>query len=175
MASDAPQCIRVGRHRDLTGRAWEIWVRRALFAVPLAILALALANVFGQRPVTRSAASPEASLSMYAPDHVRGGDLFVARFHVQARTTLTDARLVLGSGWLEGMTVNAVSPNPSSETSANGSLSLDLGKVDAGRSYLLFADFQVNPTNVGRRPADVELYDGQRRLLRISREITVFP
>ena len=29
---------------------------------------------------------------------------------------------------------------------------------------MLFIEFQVNPTNVGRRRADVVLYDGDERL-----------
>jgi hypothetical protein len=33
----------------------------------------------------------------------------------------------------------------------------------------------VNPTNVGRRSADVALYDGDTRLLAVHRTITVYP
>ena len=35
--------------------------------------------------------------------------------------------------------------------------------------------FQVNPTNVGRRSADVDLYDGDVRLAGVRHTITVFP
>ena len=35
--------------------------------------------------------------------------------------------------------------------------------------------FQVNPTTVGRRSQDVELYDGERKLLNIHRTITIWP
>jgi hypothetical protein len=35
--------------------------------------------------------------------------------------------------------------------------------------------FQVNPTNVGRRPQDVRLYDGTTLLATIHRRITIFP
>jgi hypothetical protein len=34
---------------------------------------------------------------------------------------------------------------------------------------------QVNPTNVGRRAANVALYDGDTRLLTVHRTITIFP
>ncbi|MFN2470636.1 MAG: hypothetical protein ABR583_06540 [Gaiellaceae bacterium] len=40
---------------------------------------------------------------------------------------------------------------------------------------MLFLHFQVNPTNVGRHPADVELHDGETPLLRLDRTVTVFP
>ena len=38
---------------------------------------------------------------------------------------------------------------------------LDLGHVPAGQRHILFMQFQVNPTNVGRRPQSVRLYDGE--------------
>jgi hypothetical protein len=40
---------------------------------------------------------------------------------------------------------------------------------------VLYVDFQVNPTNVGRRAAPVTLFDGEEELLTIDRTITVFP
>ena len=35
--------------------------------------------------------------------------------------------------------------------------------------------FQVNPTNVGRRSAAVALYDGNELLARVDRTVTVYP
>jgi hypothetical protein len=35
--------------------------------------------------------------------------------------------------------------------------------------------FQVDPTNVGRRSQGVALYDGQRKLVELHRTITVYP
>jgi hypothetical protein len=52
---------------------------------------------------------------------------------------------------------------------------LDLGHIPAGNSYILFVEFQVNPTNVGHRSQAVELEDGQSQLLTIHRTITIFP
>jgi hypothetical protein len=34
---------------------------------------------------------------------------------------------------------------------------------------------QVNPTNVGRRSQDVELDDGEKAILTVQRDITIFP
>jgi hypothetical protein len=35
--------------------------------------------------------------------------------------------------------------------------------------------FQVNPTNVGRRSQDVGLYDGDTALVSVDRTVTIFP
>jgi hypothetical protein len=40
---------------------------------------------------------------------------------------------------------------------------------------VLYLQFQINPTNVGRRSQTVWLYDGARLLLTVPRTITVYP
>jgi hypothetical protein len=170
-----PDGIVLKRHRDLDRRRGEAWVRRALFVLIGLVPLLALFNLFGQRPHLSSAASPPASLEVYAPSRVRGGLLWEARFTITAHRELKDAVLELDKGWLEGMTMNTVEPAPVGEGSHDGKLVLDLGHVPRGQRHILFVQFQVNPTNVGRRPQDVSLYDGSRLLTTIHRRITVFP
>ena len=170
-----PDGIVLKRHRDLDRRRREAWVRRALLVLIGLVPLLALFNLFGQRPQLSSAASLPASLELYAPGHVRGGLLWEARFTVTAHRELKDAVLELDKGWLEGMTMNTIEPSPVGEGSHDGKLLLDLGHVPKGQRHILFVQFQVNPTNVGRRPQDVSLYDGSRLLATIHRRITVFP
>ena len=170
-----PDTIVLRRHRDLEGRRGDVWVRRALLALIAVVPLLALTNLFGQRPHVATAATEQASLEVYAPGHVRGGLLWEARFTVYAHQELKDAVLQLDKGWLEGMTVNTIEPSPVGEGSNDGRLVLDLGHIPSGQRYILFMQFQVNPTNVGRRPQDVRLYDGTTLLVTIHRRITIFP
>ena len=173
--ADVPDSIVLKRDRDLEGRGWQIWVRRALFALLPIVCLLALLNLFGQHPSTFVAKSPDAELKLFVPSRVRGGLLYEARFHVTAHRDLKSATLVLSSGWLEGMTVNTIEPSPVNEGSMNGNLTLELGHIPAGGSHILFIQFQTNPTNVGHRTASVELMDGDQKLLDIHRTITIFP
>ena len=173
--ADIPDTIVLKRDRDLAGRGWELWLRRGLFALLPVLVVLALVNLFGQRPGSATASSGAAKLKLYAPARVRSGVLFEARFHVTARRDLEKATLVLNPGWAEGMTINTIEPAPVNEASRHGWLSLELGHIPAGQSYLLFIQFQVNPINVGHRKQTVELYDGDTRLLRLGRTITIFP
>ena len=171
-----PDQIILKRDRDLEGRAWQIWLRRALFALLPIFALLGLLNIFGQHPQTTTAnAAGAASLKLFAPHTVRSGLLWQARFHITAQRDLKQATLVLSPGWLEGMTVNTIEPSPVGEASNNGRLSLDLGHIPAGQSYLLFMQFQTNPTNVGRRDASATLKDGDTPILQLHRTITVFP
>ena len=175
MPSERPQGIVLTHDRDLESRGRQIWVRRALMLIPAAIVLLAALNVFGQTRSVSSSASPVATLSVVAPERLRGGLLFESRFDVHARSDIADARLVLDDGWLEGMSINTIEPSPVSETSRNGKLQLDLGRLAAGDTYRLYMQFQVIPTNVGSRSADVTLLDGDTRIVTVDRSIAVWP
>ena len=174
--ADVPDAIVLKRDRDLEGRQHDIWVRRGLMSLVAAIPVVALFNVFGQRPDSHTLVSPAASLKIYAPARLRSGLLYEARFHVTARQELKDAYLKLGAGWAEGVSINTIEPSPMNESSDNGRLSFELGKIPAGESFILFMQFQVNPTNVafGRRQT-VELDDGKTKLLSFHRTVTIFP
>ena len=171
----APETLTLKRHRDLTGRAEYIWVRRALMLLVGALPVVALFNVFGQRPATAIGNAPAASLKVYAPTHLRGGLLYMARFTISAHQDVKKATLVLDSGWAESITINTIEPSPIDEGSDNGRLSFNLGHIAAGNKYRLFMDFQVNPNNVGSRDQDIELLDGKTHITTIHRSMFVFP
>ena len=162
--ADRPDGIVLKRHRDLEGRQWHPWVRRGLLALVAVVLLLALLDVFGQRPSTDRINSGAARL-----------EIFQSRFTIHALHELKDATLVLGPGWLNGLTVNTIEPSPVSEASRDGSLSLELGHVPAGSKYVLWVQYQVNPTTVGRKTQRVELEDGGLSILSTTQTLNVFP
>ena len=170
-----PDGIDLGRHRDLEGREWHPWVRRALLGLLVVFLLLALLNLFGQRPSGAEASNAEATLKVYSPTTVRSGLFFEGRFTVEAKQELKQATLALSQGWFEGITVNTIEPAPVGEASRNGTPTFELGHIPAGERHVLYIQFQVNPTNVGRRSIDVELYDGERKLFGIHRTLTIWP
>ena len=170
-----PDELVLSRHRDLEGRERQPWTRRLLLAILALVLGLAAVNVFGQRPHTSTAAARAGTLELYAPTRLRGGVFWMARFRVRAQAEIERATLVLDPGWLEQMHLNTIEPAPIGEASRDGRIALDFGRVPAGRSLLVFMQFQVNPTNVGRHSHDVELHDGETLLARIDRSLTVLP
>jgi hypothetical protein len=175
VASDVPDQLSLRHHRDLAGRERRPLTRWILLAALTAVIMLGLLNAFGQTPELSEAEGPAASLKVSSPTRVRGGLIYESRFTIEARRELENATLVLDPGWLEGMTLNTLEPGPVGEASRNGRLALELGHVPAGARHLFFLQFQVNPTNVGRRSQDVELHDGETPLLHIDRTVTVFP
>jgi hypothetical protein len=172
--ADIPDQLVLKVARDREGRR-DVTARRIALAALLVVLALGLLNVFGQRPATTAADADAATLEVYAPERVRGGLFYEARFTIEAREEVEEATLVLDSGWAEGITINTVAPGPIGEASRDGRLAFELGRIPAGQKHVLFLQLQVNPTNVGHRAQDVELYDGDELLATINRTITVWP
>jgi hypothetical protein len=173
--AEIPDRIVLDRHLELHGPGFNRGIRRVLLGVLAIFLVVGLANVFGQRPTGHSADSAKAKLELYAPTHLRGGLLYEARFTITAHSDVKRALLQLSPGWNEGMQINTIEPGPVGESSRDGDLLFTLGHIPSGQKFRLFMQFQVDPTNVGRRRADVTLYDGGAKLLTVHRTVTVFP
>jgi hypothetical protein len=172
--SDIPDQLTLKVNRDREGKR-DVVARRIGVGVLIVVLALGLLNLFGQRPSTMTEDAEAATLEVYAPERVRGGLFYQARFTIEARREVREATLVLDPGWVEGITINTLAPGPVGEASRNGDLSFELGRIPAGDKHVFFLQLQVNPTNVGHRSQGVQLYDGDELLATIDRSITVFP
>ncbi|HUH80563.1 MAG TPA: hypothetical protein VLZ06_04485 [Solirubrobacteraceae bacterium] len=170
-----PDGITLDDHRDLRGRARYVWVRRGLLCAISALPVLALLDVFGQKPLTSSAAGPAARLSVTAPERLRSGLVFQVEVEVDARRDIRQLRLEFTEGWWESMSVNSIVPEPEGEDSERGRVQLTYGNLRAGESLVSRIYFQVNPTNVGKRREDVILADGETPLLTVERSLTIFP
>ena len=173
--SEYPDELDRAKHRDLEGRFSEPWVRRAILTLLLVVVVLALVNLFGQEEEVTTASVPGATLSLKAPNTVRGGLLFQARIDVVARDEVEHPRLVFDSGWLEGMQINTIEPSPVSEASRDGRLVLSYDTLAPGDRLTVWIQFQADPTFTGKRHQDLELDDADLPLARIDRTIHVLP
>jgi hypothetical protein len=172
--AELPEHLDLGRHRDASWWS-ELGARWIVLGLLTAISLAALLNVFGQQAGTSSAAGDAAELQVFAPDALRGGLFFEGRFTVTATEELEDVVLAFGPGWAENMHINTIEPAPIEETGRDGRLRFHFGPLGAGERLVLYMQFQVNPTNVGRRSADVELYDGDTPIAKVEHTLTIFP
>src|SRR6188768_3365056 len=88
------------RSRGMTVGVTARGVIMTLFAL---ISFAALIGFIGQRPSTSTAATPSARMTLSAPTTVRGGIFFQSRISIRALATIEHPRLVLDSGWTEGL------------------------------------------------------------------------
>jgi hypothetical protein len=170
-----PDQLEQGRHVDLTGRGSQPWIRRAVLLLFLAAVVAGLLNVFGQRSTSSRASGGAARIEVRGPTKVRGGLLFQERITVRALQDIQHPRLVLDQGWLDGLQINTIEPQPQSESSRDGKLVLSYDQMFAGDKLEVFVDFQVNPTHVGRTDQALEVDDGEQPLVRLPRSLTTFP
>lgn len=170
-----PEGLTVEHHRDRRGRDRRPFARELLLGLLSAVLVLGLLNVFGQRPVVSDGESAEARFEVSAPTRLRGGLFFEARYRIEARAEIEQATVVLDPDWLEDVTLNTVEPAPVGEASRDGRVALELGRIPAGDEHILFLHFQVNPTAIGRRSQQVDLYDGERLLVSFDRDAFIWP
>lgn len=173
--AELPDDLTARRNRDLAGRARHPWYRRALLALVTVLPVLALLNVFGQKPTTSHASGPAASFTVDAPERLRGGLIYQARFEVKALRDIHQLQLVLDRGWWEGMSVNSIEPNPSNESTQNGAVSLSFGSLARGETLIAWIYYQTNPTNVGHRSQNAEVDDGTTVIARVRRKVTIYP
>jgi hypothetical protein len=174
--TDVLQPVRDVRPADDRSAPRRIWLRRAGCLLLAAVPVLALFNVVGQRAGNSTVSSPAAAVVVRAPAATRGGLMYQAKFTIVARRTLKSVSLVLGNGWLDGMTMNTDEPSASSETTGpHGGLTLSLGTLNAGQTYVQYFEFQVNPTSVGTRSQPVMLRSAGTTLLSLTHRMTVFP
>ena len=170
-----PHGLRRDRHVDLDGRRGEPWVRRTVIAVLAVVVLAALLGFAGQSPGILVARAATATLTVQAPERVRGGLFFEGRIDVVARDRVGTPRIVLGPGWTDEMQLNTIEPAPASESSSDGRLELEYDPLHSGDHLTIWMQFEVNPTNVGRRDRSVTLLDGERVLARARATITVQP
>jgi hypothetical protein len=170
-----PDGLALPRNRDLIGRTRHPAYRRAALVGIAAIPVLALLNVFGQTPAITTVSAAAATLSVTAPDRLRGGLIFQVRATVVAHEPIHSLNLVFDPGWWESMSVNSIEPQPSMETSMNGKVVLGYGALPAGHKLVAWLYFQVNPINVGKRREDVWADDGSTVLVHVHRSLTIFP
>ena len=173
--TQAPQTLTLKTNRDRRNWWQSPWLRRILLVVPGALVLLALANVFGQRPTATTVKSAWGSLSVTAPEHARSGLIYAARFRVVATRELRKASLVLDQGWADGYTVNGQAPQPLTQGSSDGRLNYGLGHIPAGRQVVLWISLQVNPTTVGHHSQTVRLYDGSSLIATVRRSVFIYP
>jgi hypothetical protein len=171
----APETLSLKTNRDRQNWWQSVWIRRILLVVPVALVAVALANLLGQRPSTRTKTVPAARLDVTAPTHARSGLIYAARFRILAKREIKNATLVLEPGWADGYTVNGEAPQPLTQGSADGRLQFGFGHIPARQRLTFWLSLQVNPTTVGHHAQSIRLYDGKSLLLTVHRSVFIFP
>ncbi len=160
---------------DGPGRTVGVVARRVIMTLFALVSLAALAGFIGQPASTSAASTPSVRMTLSAPEIVRGGIFFQSRIDIRALAPIEHPRLVFDDGWVEGLQVNSIEPAAESESSRDGKLVLSYGALEPGDVLRVWLQFEVDPTNVGKRSYTFELDDEDRLLARIPRTLRVLP
>lgn len=175
-ASPLPGSLDRARDSDLVGRFAHPWTRRLILALMALVPCAALLNVFGQDPSAESAQGGGATLTLEAPSTLRGGLIFQTRIEIRADDgAIAKPTLVLSEGWLDSITLNALSPEPAEQEGEGHRVTWEFSPLEAGESITVWAEWQVNPNRVGTASGNLELRDGDQQLTTLDRTVRFFP
>lgn len=170
-----PELFEEVAERSQRGVVLGLWARRAVLTLFLVAVLAVLLGAIGQESSDSRTATAGATLHLDAPRVIRGGLLVQARIEVRARQAIDQPTLLLSDGWIDGVQVNTIEPQPANESSQDGRVALSYDKLDAGGRLVVWFQFQVDPTAVGRRDMSVSLLDGDRLVARVDRHQTILP
>jgi hypothetical protein len=71
--------------------------------------------------------------------------------------------------------MNTTVPDPSEQRTDNGRVVFEYDTIPAGHTLVVWLEFQVNPTHFGESDQDVELWDGETKLLHLDHSLRTHP
>lgn len=116
-----------------------------------------------------------ATVTLHAPARIRNGEFFEMRLQVTAHERIDELVVGVDAGLWEDFTINTFLPGATEEASEGGELRFTFGPLDAGDSFLLKVDGQINPDMLWRNEGTVTVYDGERAFAELPIVMEVLP
>ncbi|MEO7241570.1 MAG: hypothetical protein ABIW85_01555 [Variovorax sp.] len=140
------------------------------------LLATALSGVLGGGPRTVYREHNQAGdFTVLAPRVSRNGNIVELRFQVDARNAIEKLVIGVDPGLWRQITTNSTMPQAADETFEEGLIRFSFGKVDAGASFELQVEQQINPDLIGINRGRIVFFDGRRALAELPMQLTVLP
>jgi hypothetical protein len=164
----------IGDEHEQPVAPWRHHASPLSLAVFGAVLALAFAGVLGHERDWRASAGG-TELVVHASETIRNGEFLEMRISVETDEPIGELVVGIEAGLWEDMTVNTMIPAPIDEESADGDFRFTFAGLEAGASFLLKIDIQVNPDILGGNEGLVTVYDGDEAVVETPISIAVLP
>jgi hypothetical protein len=138
------------------------------------VIVLGLTGVLGHERDWRSEGDG-VGLAVHAPETTRNGEFFEMRITVEAGVAIDELAIGVDQALWEDMTVNTMIPAATEETGEDGEFRFTFGPIEAGTTFDLKVDAQVNPDIVGGNEGALTVYDGGRPITAVDIGIMVLP
>ena len=122
-----------------------------------------------------SAEGSGATLRVHSPEVIRNGEFLETRITVEAAEAIEAMAIGVDQALWEDMTVNTMIPAAAEELSEDGEFRFEFGPMEAGSTFQLKIDLQVNPDILGGNEGRVTLYAGDEELAAVDMDVSVLP
>jgi hypothetical protein len=140
------------------------------------VLAVALSGLLGGGPMPRKTAdSARATLTYVGPRFIRNGMFFEAYAVVRAKQPIDKLVVAINESLVHDMTMNSMVPQATDETFEDGSFRFSYGSLDAGQTFTVKFDFEINPAMLAGTAGRIAVFDDHDPLVELPVIITVYP
>jgi hypothetical protein len=167
-----PDGLSAEHQRATTG--WRRQARPAALALLAVLMAASLAGLAGVEETLIEEAGA-ATVIWHAPARIRNGEFFEMRLQVAAHEPIDELVVGVDAGLWEDFTINTFFPAATEEASEDGELRFTFGPLEAGGSFLMKVDAQINPDMLWRNEGTVTVYDGERAIAELPIVMEVLP
>lgn len=101
-------------------------------------------GLFGQEG-TLAAEGDAAALQVLAPNRIRNGEFYEMTLRIEVREPVDNLVLEVDEAVWRDVTVNSFFPAPERESFADGAFVFEFGPMEAGTTFVVKVDCQVNP------------------------------
>ncbi len=140
-----------------------------------AIVLWGLSGFAGSRTHAHAADASALTLIVTTPSLIRNGELYETTIDVGAKRSIR--KLVIGVSpalWRE-TTMNSMTPTPAQESSRDGLFRFEYGPLEAGASFKVKIDLQINPSLFGDNAGRFVAFDGEDPLAEVPVLLRVLP
>lgn len=164
----------IGKEHVAPRTGWRQHASPLALVVFGSVVVLGMAGVLGHERDWEAEASG-ATLRVHAPETIRNGEFFETRVTVEAVEAIDELVIGVDQALWEDMTVNTMIPAATEELSEDGEFRFIFGPIEAGTTFALKFDLQVNPDILGGNEGSVTLYDGEEELAAVDMDVSVLP
>ncbi len=171
-AARAPDGIAEEHVRPMAG--WRRHASPLALVVFGAVMLLGMTGLLGREADWRAEGNG-VRLEVHTSEILRNGEFFEMRVSVEADRAVEELVIGVESALWEDLTVNTMIPAATDETGTDGEFRFTFAELEAGSSFLMKIDLQVNPDIVAGNEGAVTLYDGEELLATTDVTIAVLP
>ena len=140
-----------------------------------AILAWGISGFAGDRLVDHAIDNDAGRFEVKVPGVVRCGNVIESRIHLTAKRRIAKLVIAVDTTLWRQITTNSMVPAPGSEASAKGRHRFTYDPIDAGQTFDLQIQQQINPSLFGINHGRIAFFDGDEPLADLALDIKVLP